>query len=53
LRKRLLISLWDSLEAIHNSAGPDLAKAVYYPEDRVFLLHLDPGVTHYNVSAHP
>jgi drug/metabolite transporter (DMT)-like permease len=47
----LLISLWDSLDAVHNFAGPELEKAVYYPEDSAFLLRLDPGVTHYQVAV--
>jgi heme-degrading monooxygenase HmoA len=38
----LLISLWDSWDAIRDFAGPDYEKAVYYPEDKDFLLALDP-----------
>ena len=30
-------------------AGADYEKAVYYPEDKQFLLELDPHVTHYEV----
>jgi heme-degrading monooxygenase HmoA len=48
-----LISLWDSWEAINAFAGPDYEKAVYYPEDKRFLLELDPHVTHYEVLSHP
>jgi heme-degrading monooxygenase HmoA len=48
-----LISLWDSWEAIKAFAGPDSEKAVYYPEDKRFLLELDPHVTHYEVLSHP
>jgi len=43
------VSLWDSFESIQAFAGPDYEKAVYYPEDRKFLLRLEPGVTHYEV----
>ncbi|HZQ21678.1 MAG TPA: hypothetical protein VFA89_02665 [Terriglobales bacterium] len=43
------ISLWDSYESIKAFAGPDYEKAVYYPEDKRFLLSLDPHVTHYEV----
>jgi heme-degrading monooxygenase HmoA len=45
----LLITLWDSWEAIKSFAGQDYEKAVYYPEDKKFLLELDPRVTHYEV----
>lgn len=45
----LLISLWDSIDAIQRFAGTDVDKARYYPEDRKFLLELEPTVTHYEV----
>ncbi len=48
-----LISLWDSYDAIRAFAGPEYEKAVYYPEDRNYLLALDPHVTHYEVLAAP
>ncbi len=48
-----LISLWDSWDAIKTFAGPDYEKAVYYPEDKKFLLELDPCVIHYEVLANP
>ena len=44
-----LLTLWDSWEAIKAFAGPDYEKAVYYPEDKHFLLALDPKVDHYEV----
>jgi len=43
------ISLWDSLEAIRRFAGEDYEKARYYPEDRDFLIELEPFVDHYEV----
>lgn len=46
-----LISLWDSMEAIRRFAGPDVDKAVYYPEDKDFLLELEPTVSHYQVMV--
>ncbi len=49
----LLISLWDSWDAIKAFAGPDYEIAVYYPEDRKFLLELEPHVTHYEVLSEP
>lgn len=44
----LLISLWDSYEAIRAFAGDDIEKAHYYPEDTEFLLELEPTVSHYD-----
>ena len=49
----LLISFWDSLEAIRRFAGPNLDRAVYYPKDKEFLLELEPTVSHYEVLASP
>ncbi len=49
----LLLTLWDSEEAIHRFAGPDMDKAKYYPEDEAFLLELEPNVTHYEVIVGP
>ena len=45
----MVISHWDTLEAIKAFAGPEYEKAVYYPEDKNFLLSLDPNVTHYEI----
>ncbi len=47
----IVLSLWDSREAIHRFAGPDPEKAVYYPRDAEYLLELDPNVTHYDVAV--
>lgn len=49
----LLVSLWESWEAIRAFAGEDLDRARYYPEDAGFLLELEPTVTHYEVSSAP
>ena len=49
----LLVSLWTSLDAVRKFAGPEIEKAVYYPEDRAFLVELEPNVTHYEVLAGP
>jgi len=45
----LLITVWDSIEAIKRFAGenPELAK--YYPEDDEFLLEKEKYVQHYRV----
>ena len=45
----LLISLWDSKEAIQRFAGDDIEKAVIYPEDERFLIERDDHVSHYEV----
>jgi heme-degrading monooxygenase HmoA len=42
-------SRWDSWDAIRAFAGADAERAVYYPEDRAFLLELDPHVRHFEV----
>jgi len=48
-----LLTLWESWDAIKAFAGPDYEKAVYYSEDKRFLLELDPYVTHYEVLSSP
>jgi len=45
----IVLSLWDSVEAIKKFAGPDYEQARYYSEDSKFLLSLDPIVRHYEV----
>jgi heme-degrading monooxygenase HmoA len=45
----LLISLWESLDAIRRFAGDEIDTAVYYPEDKEYLLALEPKVMHYEV----
>jgi heme-degrading monooxygenase HmoA len=49
----LFISLWKSLEAIEAFAGSEIDRAVYYPEDRDFLLEMSPDVQHYEVAVAP
>jgi len=46
----LFISFWKSMDAIRRFAGDDVERAKYYPEDREYLLELEPTVTHYEVS---
>ena len=40
----LLLSIWESYEAIRAFAGDDLERAVYYAKDEEFLLELEPKV---------
>jgi len=49
----LLLTLWESEEAIKRFAGSNMEKAKYYPEDEQFLLELEPTVTHYEVLVKP
>jgi len=46
----LLVSLWESMDAVRAFAGPDPGRAVFYPEDERFLVRADPGVEHWNVG---
>jgi heme-degrading monooxygenase HmoA len=45
----LLVSLWESEQAVRRFAGPDIERAVFYPEDERFLVSRDDHVTHYEV----
>ncbi len=45
----LLTSFWESLDAIRRFAGDDIETAVYYPQDKEYLLELEPEVKHYEV----
>ena len=49
----IVLSLWDSFEAIKAFAGSEYEKARYYAEDKRFLLRLHPSVTHYEVLIGP
>ena len=49
----LLVSLWDSMEAVRAFAGDDPEGAVYYPEDDEYLLEREPRVAHYEVLKAP
>jgi len=49
----LLLTLWESEEAIKRFAGSNMEKAKYYPEDERFLPELEPTVTHYEVMVKP
>jgi heme-degrading monooxygenase HmoA len=49
----LLLTLWESEDAIKRFAGSNMEKARYYPEDEQFLLELEPTATHYEVVVKP
>lgn len=46
----VMLSLWESLQAIVAFNGSDAARARYYPEDARYLLELEPTVTHFDVD---
>src|SRR5918999_567287 len=45
----LLLSLWESEDAIRRFAGDDVERAVFFPEDDRFLVERDERVEHYEV----
>ena len=45
----LLLTFWESWDAIKKFAGDDAERARYYPEDADYLLEFEPTVTHYEV----
>ena len=45
----LLLTLWESREAIRDFAGDDPEQAVFYPEDDRFLLERGERVRHFEV----
>jgi heme-degrading monooxygenase HmoA len=48
----MLISLWDSMDAVRAFAGENPDRSVYYPEDDQYLLQMEPLVRHYDVFEH-
>jgi heme-degrading monooxygenase HmoA len=47
----LVMSLWDSVDAIKKFAGEDYQKAVLLPRDREYLIEVEPNVFHYDVLS--
>lgn len=45
----MMISFWDSFEAIKDFAGENISQARLYPDDNDFLIRYDSTVTHYEV----
>jgi len=45
----LLLTLWDSMDAVKGFAGEDVETAVFYPEDDRFLVDRDLTSSHYDV----
>ena len=44
-----VLSFWDSLDAIRAFAGPDVDRAVFYPEDDRYLVERENRVAHFDV----
>jgi heme-degrading monooxygenase HmoA len=47
----LLISFWESAEAIREYTGPDMERAQYFTYDLECLLEPEPHVSHYDVLS--
>jgi heme-degrading monooxygenase HmoA len=47
----LIITLWESVDAIKKFAGEEYELARYYPEDQNFLLAFEEKVVHYEVMS--
>ena len=47
----IVLSLWDSLDAIKAFAGDDIEKAVFYPQDDDFLVEREWTCLHYEVPV--
>jgi heme-degrading monooxygenase HmoA len=45
----IMLTFWDSMQAISGFAGENVEAAKYYDFDRDFLIELEPTVTHYDV----
>jgi len=45
----MLVSLWDSMDAVRAFAGENPDRSVYYPEDDQYLLEMEALVRHYDV----
>lgn len=49
----LVLSLWESMEAVRGFAGPEPEKAVFYDDDDHFLIDRELHVSHYEVVRSP
>ena len=47
----LVVSFWESMDAVRAFAGADVDAAVYYPEDDGYLLERESTVAHYDVAV--
>ena len=49
----LLVTLWDSMDAVRAFAGPNERDAVFYPEDDAYLVERETHADHFDVLAAP
>lgn len=49
LTEFVMVTLWDSLDAVRGFAGDDVERAVFYPEDDAFLVERDLSARHFHV----
>ncbi len=47
----VLLSFWESMEAVCRFAGPEPHRAVFYPEDDRFLVARDLSVSHHELAV--
>ena len=47
----ITLTFWRDMDSIKAFAGEDAETAKYYPEDKDFLLELEPKVVHYEVAG--
>jgi heme-degrading monooxygenase HmoA len=45
----VMVTLWESWDAVRAFAGDEVERAVFYPEDEAFLVERDLTATHYEV----
>lgn len=45
----LMLTLWESEDAIRKFAGDNINSARYYPEDTKYFAELEPNVVHYDL----
>ena len=48
----LMVTLWESEDAVRAFAGDDITVAKYYDFDKNFLLEMEPASTHYETFDH-
>ena len=48
----VLVTTWESMDAVRRFAGDDPERAVFYPEDDRYLVARDERVAHFEVVGH-
>jgi heme-degrading monooxygenase HmoA len=48
----VVLTLWDSMDAVRRFAGPDPDKAVVEPAAQAVLTEFDQSVTHFEIVHH-